>query len=41
MKDQVDIASELSGLMATKSDKVITVSNWHNQIIKDVFQNVK
>lgn len=37
-KELSDIASELSGLMATKSDKVITVSNWHNQIIKDVFQ---
>lgn len=33
-----DVASDISGLMAVKSDKVITVSNWHNQVIKDVFK---
>lgn len=33
-----DIASDISGLMSLKADKVITVSNWHNEIIKKVFK---
>ncbi|MFN8576582.1 MAG: glycosyltransferase [Candidatus Sericytochromatia bacterium] len=37
-KELSDVAADLSGLMATKSDKVITVSNWHNQVIKDTFK---
>lgn len=37
-KELQDIAREISGYMSVRSDKVVTVSNWQTQIIKNIFK---
>ncbi len=37
-KELQDIAKEISGYMSVLSDKVVTVSDWQTELIKDIFK---